>query len=173
MARINKPPEGRRDVFQNVLDAKDPETGQPLPLPEMLSEVAVLIVAGRSFQSSVSSANPNPHSLCYQGSDTTSSALAATLFYLSRNTTAYTKLAHEIRTTFSSVEDIVSGPTLRSCTYLRVCIDESLRLSPPVSAAPWRVVKTGDAQIDVEDIPSGTFVGTCLYALHVPVRSAP
>lgn len=49
MARINEPQEGRRDVFQNLLDAKDPESGQSLPLPELLSECGVLIVAGKSL----------------------------------------------------------------------------------------------------------------------------
>lgn len=78
----------------------------------------------------------------------------------------YTKLAHEIRTTFDSVEAIISGPPLRSCTYLRACIDEALRLSPPVSAAPWRVIQSGGANIDSERLPEGTVVGAGLYALH-------
>lgn len=46
MARIEKPQDGRRDAFQNILDAKDPETGQGLPLPETLGETGILVVAG-------------------------------------------------------------------------------------------------------------------------------
>lgn len=61
---------------------------------------------------------------------------------------------------------IQSGATLRSCTYLAACIDESLRLGPPVAAVPWRVADTGGASIDGQQIPEGTWVGTSLYALH-------
>lgn len=38
-------PEGRKDVFSNLQNAKDPETGNGLPLPEVLAEAGVLIVA--------------------------------------------------------------------------------------------------------------------------------
>jgi hypothetical protein len=39
------PSEGKRDVYQNLLNAKDPETGEELGQPELLAEAGVLIVA--------------------------------------------------------------------------------------------------------------------------------
>lgn len=62
------------------------------------------------------------------GGDTTAAALGGLFFYLSReaNAEAYRKLADEIRTTFSSVDEIHSGPKLSGCHYLRACIDEAM-----------------------------------------------
>ncbi|EXJ68907.1 uncharacterized protein A1O5_07839 [Cladophialophora psammophila CBS 110553] len=145
-------PEGRKDVYQNLLNAKDAQTGEGLPLPELLAETGLLIVAG---------------------SDTTSSALAGIFFYLSHNPSVYAKLAHEVRTTFPSVSSITHGPELRSCVYLHAVVDECLRMCPPVSAAPWRVVLEGGQRIDGHDIPEGTEVGTGLYSLmHNPAYFA-
>ncbi|KAH9211037.1 cytochrome P450 [Leptodontidium sp. 2 PMI_412] len=137
--------EGHRDAFQNLMEAKDSETGEGLPIPELLAESVTLIVAG---------------------SDTTASAFAAIFFYLSRNPEALTKLNEEVRSTFQDVSDIHAGPNIRSCTYLRACVDEAMRLSPPVSTPLWREVLVGGAEIDGEVIGQGATVGTGLYALQ-------
>lgn len=104
------------------------------------------------------------------GSDTTSSALCALFFYLSRNPDAYRKLAAEIRGAgFKSVADIRSGPILSGCTYLRACIDETLRLSPPVTGVLWRErdpSATTPLVIDGQVIPSGAQIGVNIYSLH-------
>lgn len=62
------------------------------------------------------------------GGDTTAAGLSALFFYLSRkiNAEAYRKLASEIRTTFSSADEIHSGLKLSGCHYLRACIDEAM-----------------------------------------------
>ncbi|KAK3324432.1 cytochrome P450 [Cercophora scortea] len=72
------------------------------------------------------------------GGMTTSGALTAVFFYLSRHPAAYARLASEIRATFPDAKAIQSGPLLASCTYLRAVIDESLRLSVPTTSMPWR-----------------------------------
>ncbi|KAK9423577.1 putative Isotrichodermin C-15 hydroxylase [Seiridium unicorne] len=71
------------------------------------------------------------------GGDTTATAMSATLFYLSRNPESYRKLAQEIRTTFENADEI-HGAQLVSCQYLRACVDEALRMSPPVPGTLWR-----------------------------------
>jgi cytochrome P450 len=100
------------------------------------------------------------------GSDTTSTTMAALLFYLSRYPAAYRLATQEIRSTFTSVSEIRAGPKLNSCTYLRACIDETMRISPPVGGSLWREVDTGGAVIDGIPIPKGVDVGTGIYALH-------
>jgi hypothetical protein len=46
--RMSTPlPEGRRDVYQNLHNAKDPETGEGLSHSELHAEAGVLIVAVR------------------------------------------------------------------------------------------------------------------------------
>lgn len=108
------------------------------------------------------------------GGDTTAAALGALFFYLSRETNAeaYRKLSNELRTTFHSAEEIHSGSKLSGCHYLRACIDEAMRMSPPVPGVAWRQQAAEDPQkgqpliIDGHVIPPGTQIGVSAYALH-------
>jgi cytochrome P450 len=135
----------RKDFFYYLLNARDPETGKGFTTPELWGESNLLIIAG---------------------SDTTSTALASAFFYLVHNPGTLDKLSQEIMSTFSDVEDIISGPTLSSCHYLRAVIDEAMRLSPPVGGILPREVLAGGLDIDGVFIPEGSVVGTPHYALH-------
>ncbi|KAH6654714.1 isotrichodermin C-15 hydroxylase [Truncatella angustata] len=135
----------RRDFFYHLLKARDPETGQGFTTPELWGESNLLIIAG---------------------SDTTSTAMAATLFYLVRSPTALQKATEEVRTKFGDVEDIHQGPALTSCAYLRACIDEAMRMSPSVGGIVPREVLAGGLTIDGENIPAGTVVGVPHYTIH-------
>jgi cytochrome P450 len=135
----------RKDFFYYLLNAKDPETGKGFSMDELWGESNLLIIAG---------------------SDTTSTAMAGTFFYLAHNPTTLQKLAKEIRDTFDDVEDIVTGPKLSGCTYLRACIDESMRMTPPVAGALPRRVLAGGIDIDGHHIPEGMDVGVPHYAIH-------
>ncbi|KAK3938977.1 Isotrichodermin C-15 hydroxylase [Diplogelasinospora grovesii] len=135
----------RRDFFHYLLKARDPETGQGFTTPELWGESNLLIIAG---------------------SDTTSTAMAATLFYLVRNASALAKATAEVRSKFSNLEEIHQGSQLTSCTYLRACIDEAMRLSPSVGGLLPREVLPGGITVDGEAIPAGTVVGTPHYAIH-------
>ncbi|KAI0975337.1 cytochrome P450 [Xylaria arbuscula] len=109
------------------------------------------------------------HFLVVAGSDTISTAVSATFFYLSRNPECYKALAKEIRSTFNSADEIKGGPQLASCRYLRACIDEALRMAPPVPGSLWRSQDPNDHQplvIDGHVIPKGTLFGVSAYALH-------
>lgn len=83
----------RNDIMSALLAAHDPRTGEKLSEAEVWTEAHLMIAAG---------------------GDTTSTAFAALLFYLSRSPTAYSRLANEIRTTFSNVEFIRRGRELTS-----------------------------------------------------------
>ncbi|KAF5870082.1 putative cytochrome p450 family protein [Botrytis fragariae] len=102
------------------------------------------------------------------GGTTLSAALSSLFFYLSRHPTAYTLLATEIRDTFSSGLDIKSGAQLSSCKYLRACIDETLRMSPPFLATFWREPYSDHTEpfvVDGHVIPRGTMVGVNPYCV--------
>ncbi|KAI0818007.1 cytochrome P450 [Xylaria sp. FL0064] len=103
------------------------------------------------------------------GSTPPATTVCALFFYLSRKPECYRSLANEVRSTFSCADEIRSGPQLSNCKYLRACIDESLRISPPSLATLWREQSdgTGDfVTIDGHVVPKGTQVGVNIYALH-------
>ncbi|RYP89948.1 hypothetical protein DL770_003928 [Monosporascus sp. CRB-9-2] len=104
------------------------------------------------------------------GGSTTASAMSALFFYLSRNPDSYDTLAAEIRSNFGSGSEICSGPKLNGCKYLRACLDEALRMSPPSLTTLWREQDPGDRSdepfvVDGHVIPRGTQVGVSLYSL--------
>ncbi|KAK8057979.1 hypothetical protein PG994_008427 [Apiospora phragmitis] len=99
-------------------------------------------------------------------------AIAALFFYLSRYPKAYKKLAQEVRTSFQSNAEIRNGPQLQSSRCLRACIDEALRMTPPVAGTLWREPYANEYKggepfvVDGHVIPPGTQVGVSIYAIH-------
>ena len=136
----------RKDMFHYLFQAKDPETGLSAYSSEQLFlEASLLIVAG---------------------SDTTTTALAGTIFYLTRNPRVYARLTQEVRTTFQTVDEIHSGTKLRDCHYLRACLDEAMRMSSPVPSELTREVLPGGIEVDGIFVPEGTQIATGIYSLH-------
>ncbi|KDN64424.1 hypothetical protein CSUB01_10421 [Colletotrichum sublineola] len=133
------------DLFSKLFAAKDPETGESLSRQQLWAESNLLIIAG---------------------SDTSSTAMAALFFYLARYPDAYEKVTKEVRSTFRSAKEVSQGPKLSSCTYLRACIIEAARLSPPAAGAMWREVQDGGLQVDDLHIPAGYDVGTGIYSIN-------
>ncbi|KAI1265005.1 cytochrome P450 [Xylariaceae sp. FL1019] len=134
-----------KDIFWFLQQCRDPDTGEALSVKELSTETATFLIAG---------------------SDTTSTTMSALSYYLSAHPQYYARVANEVRTTFSDPDEICLGPKLNSCHFLRACLDESLRLSPPGGAAFWRTVESGGAYIDGEYFPQGTEVGIGIYALQ-------
>lgn len=135
----------RKDFFYYLLNAKDSETGRGFTTPELLGESNLIIIAG---------------------SDTTSTALASSFFYLTHNPETLKELSKEILSTFSDIEEICHGPLLNSCLYLRAVVDEAMRLSPPVGGMIPRSVLPGGIDIDGLHIPEGVDVGVAAYPLQ-------
>ncbi|KAL9034833.1 MAG: hypothetical protein Q9214_006863, partial [Letrouitia sp. 1 TL-2023] len=134
----------REDILHYLLKATDPETGQALySKEELLAEASVLVIAG---------------------SHTTSTAVSAFFFYITHYPHAYATVTDHIRGTFTSVDEIVDGPKLSSCHYLRACLDEALRLGHPGPAELPRVVLPGGQTIDGEHVPEGVTVGSSAWS---------
>ncbi|RDW76333.1 cytochrome P450 [Aspergillus mulundensis] len=162
-ARKNKDvSNSKNDVFSKLLAAKDPETGEALSHSQLWAEGNVLIIAG---------------------SDTSSTGLAATFFYLTRTPSAYARVTNEVRSAFPTPDEVCQGPKLSSCVFIRACIQEALRLAPAVSGAMWREVLPGGLKIkmeehdvkeeDVLDIPAGYEVGIGVWSLNHNERYYP
>ncbi|KAI1853155.1 hypothetical protein JX266_001861 [Neoarthrinium moseri] len=99
----------------------------------------------------------------------TSGALSALFFYLSQSPSCYERLATEIRSAFATSHEIRGGPKLAGCQYLRACIDEALRIAPPVPGTMWREPAANNSKpliIDGHYIPPGTQIGVNIYAIH-------
>ncbi|KAF4556756.1 Cytochrome P450-like protein 51 [Elsinoe fawcettii] len=133
------------DFFRYLLEAKDPATGEVLDARTLGSESNLLVGAG---------------------GDTTSTAIAATFFFLCRNSAALARLTSELHSTFSTTDAIVPGPTLDDCKYLRACIDEAMRLAPPAPSPLMREVQEGGLTIDDQFIPQGTEIAVTTFAMH-------
>ncbi|KAK0348013.1 hypothetical protein LTR59_000496 [Friedmanniomyces endolithicus] len=138
---------GRRDIFSYLLYAKDPETGTGFPMPELWMEGNTLIVAG---------------------SDTSSTTMSAVLFYLLHNPKALRRLEKEVRSAFEKSDDIRMGLQIQCCTWLRACIDESMRMSPAVAGLLPREVMEGGFSIAAMDLqfPAGVEIGVPIYAIQ-------
>ncbi|CAG7989284.1 unnamed protein product [Penicillium salamii] len=135
----------QKDLIYNMMNATDPKTGQSFTQKDLWLESFLLLTAG---------------------SDTTSAAMSSALFLLGHNPAALARLREELRLTFSNEDEIHMGQQLNSCKFLQACINESLRLVPPIPNSPPRVVQDGGTQIDQEFIPAGTTVGTSIYTLQ-------
>ncbi|KAF2103747.1 cytochrome P450, partial [Rhizodiscina lignyota] len=147
-------PNGRKSLLLYMTSAYNMNSGRKLSETIISAESSFLLDAGGS---------------------TTGTTLAALFFYLSRNRECYDKVVSEISSTFSSASNIRIGPLLSSCNYLRACIEEALRMSPPIGGTVWREARSsgtdqrsgaGGIIIDGHFIPEGTEVGVSIYCLH-------
>ena len=133
------------DIFSALENAVDDETGRKYTRTELISEAALLIIAG---------------------SDTVGTAMSATVFYLLHCPESLARVQHEVRSAFSSLDEINIGSRLNGCEYLFACFDEALRLAPPVPGILAREVLPGGLLIDGVFIPQGIDLGVPIYALH-------
>lgn len=135
----------RNDFFSSLSKAVDPKTGEELSEKEFWLELLMLLVAG---------------------SDTTSVALNAAIYHLVHNRDSLHMAAMEVRRQFETEGEIRTGPKLSDCRFLLSCIEESMRLSPPVVHGPPRLVQAGGIVVDGEYFAEGTVVSTPTYTLH-------
>lgn len=139
----------RADFFSHLLNSEDPETSEKLSFRDLVGEAAILVGAG---------------------SDTIAGTLSSCLYYLTEHPKYLGKLQLEVRAAFENVEQIQPGSNLSSLAFLRACIDETLRLSPPIPGGLDRLVLSGGVTINGKFIPEGTIVSVSPFALHRDIR---
>ena len=124
-ARIAKSQAVPSDLVTRLIEARDPETGEPLSDPVIHDNLVTFIGAGH---------------------ETTANALAWTLFLLSEFPDADARVAAEAK----SLSDAPAEDDLARLTDTRMILEESMRLYPPVPfmsrgvAAPDRL---GDVKV--------------------------
>ncbi|EXJ90170.1 hypothetical protein A1O3_03239 [Capronia epimyces CBS 606.96] len=98
------------------------------------------------------------------GSETTATLLSGITYYLLKHPAVLDKLVEEIRTKFSSEEeiDLVSVNTL---DYMLACLNETFRLYPPVPGALPRRTVVGEA-LAGSYVPPNTTVAIYHWAMY-------
>jgi cytochrome P450 len=98
------------DILASLLAAKDPDTGQPMGVTELVNEIAVLFLAGH---------------------ETSSSALAWALYLLAEAPEVQQRAATEVATVLVA-EALPTLAQLRDLDLVRRVVRETLRLYPPL-----------------------------------------
>ena len=91
------------------------------------------------------------------GSETTATILAGATYLLLAHPDKYKKIVHEVRTTFSSAEEITMD-SADKLEYLIAVFQESLRHYPPNSTGLPRISPPGGTEVSGYYIPGGTSV---------------
>lgn len=105
------------------------------------------------------------------GSDTAATALSAALFLLAKDPEKQELLRDEIdhlvaQSSSSSQSLPLSQEQLIEAKYLNGCINEALRLSPPVPSGMQRLTPKEGARIAGRWIPGDVLVSTPMYTIH-------
>lgn len=94
----------------------------------------------------------NSSILIIAGSETTATVLAGVTYLLLKNRDKMKKLVEEVRTMFASEEEI-DLTSVNRLTYMLACLDEALRMYPPVPTGLPREVPKGGATVCGQYIP--------------------
>jgi len=135
----------RNDLYDAMRKTADPKTGEHFTLRDVWQECFMILIAG---------------------SDTTSTALSNTIFHLLHNPSAIAAINQEVRSTFARAEEITPDRVSSDCKFVRACIDEAMRLNPPVAHGPLRQVGPGGISINGEDFEEGTRLTAPIYLIH-------
>ncbi|KAK7534219.1 cytochrome P450 [Phyllosticta citribraziliensis] len=142
----------RPDIWGFVLrhqHGADPKANMSMTLPEMHANGSTLMIAG---------------------TETTATLLSGLTYHLLLNPPVYAKLTNEIRSAFCH-PDKMNMSALASLPYLCACIEEALRIYPPVPVGLPRVVPPGGRIVCGKHVPGGTSVMVSQWAAyHSPLN---
>jgi cytochrome P450 len=127
----------RPDLWTKILEKGAPNDPTGLSLGEHHSLAALFMLAG---------------------TETTATALSGTSYHLMMNPDKLDLLTQEIRSAFTSIEDM-NLESLARQKYLMAVLQEGLRMYPPVPSELPRMVPAGGATVCGEWIPGGTTLG--------------
>lgn len=107
------------------------------------------------------------------GSDTTAVAVNNAMYHLLSNPAALAKLREEIDRVADPAETVLAYDKVRHLPYLRACLDEALRLSPPSTFGLPRRTPAEGAPILGEFIAGDTSVSMSAHVAHRDERVFP
>ncbi|KAJ7816265.1 cytochrome P450 [Mycena leptocephala] len=139
-----------KDLWYHLMDEAGLENEKPA-LRDVVSDGATAVIAG---------------------ADTAASALSSLFFFLLSNPNYYVQLQEEIELHFPPGTDPLDTKTHTEMMFLNACINETLRLHPPVPTNGPRQVPLGSHGKLIAGffIPEGTQVYVPPYSLHLDAR---
>ena len=130
------------------------------------------------FQALMEDRNGDPHNLEFgeivaevnimmnAGSTTTAISMSNAMYQLLKNPDKMAKLRQEIDDTLDDEEEVAPYEKVKFLPYLRACLDESLRLFPPIAQGLTREVPPEGQEIAGEYIAGGTTVNISAFTAH-------
>ncbi|KAK3292860.1 cytochrome P450 [Chaetomium fimeti] len=102
------------------------------------------------------------------GSDTTATAVRATMLYIMTNPRVYNKLVEEIAAAErnGSISSPITSAESRQMPYVQAVIKEGLRIHPPITGLLTKLVNPGGETIKGRFIPGGTGIGQCGWGIQ-------
>ena len=135
----------RGDFWDNVLKHSNKGDGEKgMTVEEMKSNASNMVLAG---------------------SETTATLLSGCIYQLLRNPSAMAKITSEIRSAFSSSDEIDLF-NVGKLKYTLAVLDETMRIYPPVPTPAARVVPKGGDTVAGEFLPEGTTISLPQYAAY-------
>ena len=99
------------------------------------------------------------------GTETTTTLLCGAVYHILSNPQVLSKLCLEIRSAAANVLDL-NLDLIHHMSYLKACMNESLRIYPPVPGTLTRLVPKGGAHICGKYVPQNTVVGVNQWATY-------
>ncbi|KAJ6448843.1 cytochrome P450 [Mycena vitilis] len=137
---------GTKDLWYHLADEAELEKEKPT-LENLAADGIVAVIAG---------------------SDTASSALSSFVWFLLSNAEHYTRLQQELDSVYTEGDDPFDVNKYGKLNFLSACINETLRLHPPLPSNGTRQVRLGQNGRNIAGryIPEGTSVYMPAYSLH-------
>ncbi|KAI0812259.1 cytochrome P450 [Irpex lacteus] len=132
----------RKDLIYYLMSEDDPTRKEKATLNSITADAMMAVIAG---------------------SDTTASALSQLWYFLLKNPQCYARLRKEVL-----AENDGDYNRQANMPYLNACINEALRLYPPVigSLQRWLEPGTGGQVVANHYVPEGTQLSVHLFTLH-------
>ncbi|VBB75887.1 Putative cytochrome P450 pisatin demethylase-like [Podospora comata] len=142
----NPPPEGRKDLLQRLVDARD-EKGEPLGREELTAEALTQLIAG---------------------SDTTSNSSCALLYHAVRTPGVIPKLQAELDAAIPHSIDVPTFEMVRDLPYLSAVVNETLRHNSTSGIGLPRQIPLDSPGIHLNGhfFPGGTVLSVPTYSVH-------
>jgi len=136
----------RPDIWTYILRYSDSDNAaeKSLSLPEMHSNAATFMLAG---------------------TETTATQLSGVTYQLLKHPDAMARLVAEVRDAFPTKEDITL-PALARLEFLNACLEEGLRIYPPVPVALPRITPMQGGVVCGKEVPGGSVIAVAQYAAY-------